>query len=74
VSTEGLFDIDPAPVRAGDSVDVRMPWDETWRCSVLEVTTQRGWPAALLEHGTDEFLVDVARCRLVSSQPPLDSL
>ena len=63
----GLFDMARTPLAPGDVVDVGMPWDEVWRCEVVAVIHDGGWPRAKVRRGAgDSFEVDIARCLLVS--------
>lgn len=63
---DGLFDLEPQPIREGDHVEITMIWGEVWQCKVVG-RTRGEWPGLVLHHdgaeAGDTFEVDPARCR-----------
>ena len=59
----GLFEMASEPLMPGDPVEVKTVWGERWRCEVVEVRMEHGWPVVEVRYGRDTLTVDVSRCR-----------
>ena len=62
--TDGLFDMEPVPLEAGDQVLVQTIWgDEVG--TVTGVTRENGYPMVQLDlENGDTITIEVARCKL----------
>ena len=62
--TDGLFDMEPVILRAGDHVDVQTMWGIE-AGTVTGVTHENGYPMVELDlESGDTITIDVARCKL----------
>jgi len=61
--TDGLFDMEPAPLHPGDKVQVQTIWgNETG--TVTGVTREDGYPMVELDmENGDTITIEVARCK-----------